>query len=135
MNTWQLKVGNFLLKALAYLLKKVLLPAVILGILTALSFLFTGKFSVLALSDRFFWVGMAFTILAGILVLFQGMTGRDFGVPTVVRKPAEAKKLLDHNLDIRANMEKRYNIAGQVWLIGMACVGLSALVQVLFPNY
>jgi thiol:disulfide interchange protein len=135
MDTWKQKAGEMLLKVLVYLLKKVLLPAIVLSAVVALSFLFTGKFSVLALSDRIFWVGMAVNILAGILVLFQGAAGRDFGVAGVVRKPADAKKLLDSNLDIRVKMEKRYNIAGQVWLIGMACVGLSALVQVLFPNY
>jgi len=133
MDTWKQKVGKILIKVVVYLFKDVLLPAVILGILTVLSFLFTGKFSILALSNRFFWVGMAVNLMAGVLVLFQGMAGRDYGVPSLIRKPADAKKLLDHNLDIRANMEKRYNIAGRVWLIGMACIGLSALVQVMFP--
>ena len=64
-----------------------------------------------------------------MIVLAISLTGKSLGIPTRARKPEEARVLLDRHLEVRDAIEKRYNAGIQLWLIGLVCVALSALVQ------
>jgi hypothetical protein len=55
--------------------------------------------------------------------------GRSFGIPMTIRRPAEAKALLDHFVEYRNEVEKRYDVSIKIFLTGLGCIGLSALVQ------
>ena len=100
------------------------------SVLALLSFIFTGDLNVTALSERIFWAGMIFMVAAVILVIAISSVGVGQGIHGMWRKPEEARILIDKNLEIREAMEKRYDLCILLWLAGMGCLGLSALVQV-----
>jgi hypothetical protein len=112
-----------------YVLRDILL--VDLGFLVAvlLSFLVFGKLSAIAVSERMVWVGMIVISLGGIAIVATGVAGRSFGVPVFIRKPEDAKKLLEKAPEIRQEQEKRYNAGARLWLIGMGCIAIGALIE------
>jgi hypothetical protein len=126
-KTWQ-----FIKAALKFILQGVLLVDVAILALVLLSFLFYGKFSAIAVSERVFWAGMVAIMMGGIAIAATAAAGHSFGVPIFIRKPEDAKKLLEKAPEIRAEQEKRYNAGARLWLIGMGCVAISALVEQLF---
>jgi hypothetical protein len=105
---------------------QICLVALIFSAVAALSFVLTGGFTADACSERIFWVGIGMFLLAGTIAFAQSVTGK-----SIIRKPEEAKKLLDHHLENRELTEKRYNAAIQVWLVGGVCIAISALVELL----
>ena len=128
------RVRNAVWAGLEYLFKKIILFD--LGILAGvgLSFIFTQDFSFQAYSERMVYAGIGCIILGGVVVIGNAAVGRDFGVPSVIRKYSEAKRFLAHNLDMRAALERRYDIAIQAWLVGLGCVAIGALIQVLLAK-
>lgn len=98
------------------------------------SFLFTRGFTWTAFSDRLVWVGIALNMVALIILMAQMSTGKEFGVSSMVRSPAEARRLMENNLEIREKLEKRYDAALLIWLTGMSLIGIGALVEVLFVS-
>uniref|UniRef100_A0A7C4KKF8 Uncharacterized protein n=1 Tax=Anaerolinea thermolimosa TaxID=229919 RepID=A0A7C4KKF8_9CHLR len=98
------------------------------------SFLFTRGFTWTAFSERLVWVGIALNMVALIILMAQMSTGKEFGVSSMVRSPAEARRLMENNLEIREKLEKRYDAALLIWLTGMSLIGIGALVEVLFVS-
>jgi hypothetical protein len=103
------------------------------SLVASLSFIFTGGLSANALSDRIFWGGMAYMLLSVILVLAISSVGTGLGLPSMIRRPEEAKDLLDKHVKLREGLEKRYDLCILLWLAGMSCMGISALVQAFSP--
>lgn len=98
------------------------------------SFLFTRGFTWTAFSERLVWAGIALNMVALIILMAQMSTGKEFGVSSMVRSPAEARRLMENNLEIREKLEKRYDAALLIWLTGMSLIGIGALVEVLFVS-
>jgi hypothetical protein len=115
-------------KAWTYL-RNVVWVALSFSLIVAVSFIFGGNFSFLAYSERLFWVGLGITFLAGVVGFSASFAGGKFGIPSVIRRPEEAKRFRTHFFEYRAEVEKRYDLAIQMFLIGLACIGVSALVQ------
>jgi hypothetical protein len=124
------RIKQFLLDAIEYIAKKILLYDVGVSLLVALTFLFTKGFSILAYSDRMVYAGITIVVTGGLVILGSVAAGRDYGVPPVIKRLDEAKRYQSHHLDIRKAIEHRYDVAIQIWLIGISCIGISALIQV-----
>ncbi len=121
---------TFLHNALIYIRNIVLVDlGIILGV--AVTFLFRGPFSFSAYSDRLVWAGLGVTLLAGVVGFAVMFTGRGFGIPLMIRRPEEAKRLLAHLPEYRAEVEKRYDTSIQIFVTGLGCIVISALVQIL----
>jgi hypothetical protein len=112
-------------------LKKILVIEAVICLGVALTFLFGGRFSFLAYSERLFWTGMITVVLGGLVGFAVMFSGRGFGIPTMIRKPEDAKKLLDHFGEYREEVEKRYDASLTIWIVGLVCIALSALVETL----
>ncbi len=122
-------VLHLLKGAIIYFFTKVLAGTILICGLVALSFVITKGYSHQAFSDRVVWVGIGMNVVAGIIVMGQMATGKEFGVNSMVRSVGEAKRFLEHHLEIRAKIEKRYDAALLVWLVGLACIGAGALID------
>lgn len=120
-------IKKILANVLVYL-RDVLLVDLVIIVLVAISFV-VGKFSFLAYSERIFWVGLGVTLLAGLVAFGAMFAGRSFGIPAIIRKPEEAKQLLDHMGDYRAEVEKRNDVSILLFGIGLGCIAISALIQ------
>jgi len=92
--------------------------------LIAASFLVAGPWSVLAYSDRLFWVGVVVILAGGLVVLVMTFTGKD---DAPVQRPGESRNVLDRTPSMLSGKDKRYNISTQLWLIGLGCIGFSIL--------
>ncbi|MGE5222565.1 MAG: hypothetical protein ACM3PY_09015 [Omnitrophica WOR_2 bacterium] len=125
------KIKKGIAQVTVYLLRKILLIDLAIGVGVAISFIFTGRFTFLAYSERMFWAGIAVIMTGGTIMLAVMMTVRDYGIPGRVRKPEEAKDILDRHLEIRQEREQRFDASARLWLIGIGCIAISALVQVL----
>jgi Na+/proline symporter len=112
---------------------KLLIFSLAATVVAAVSFIFTGGFNANALSDRIFWAGMVYMMVAVVLVIAISSVGIGQGLPAMVRRPDEAKELMEKNLKVRSALEDRYDLCILLWLAGMSCLGISALVQVLSP--
>jgi hypothetical protein len=124
-----MRLKNFLRKALIYI-RNILLVDLGLSLLVAFSFLFTRGFTVLAYSERIFYTGLVITLIAFVVGLAAGFSGKSFGIPMFIRKPEEAKNLLDNFGEYRDLVEQRYDTGIQIFLVGLGCVVVGALVQV-----
>lgn len=125
------KIFRFILHTLDFIFIRVLLVDVVIFLLVLASFVFTGGLSVIPLSERVFWVGMVVMFFGATVFIAAGFSGKSFGVPLIIRKPEEARKMLDNLPKMREESEKRYNVGARIWLIGLGCIGVSALVEVL----
>jgi len=127
-----MQIKTVLMKALVYL-RNVLLVDLAVILFVAFTFVFTGNFTFMSFSERIFWAGLGFTLAAGLVAFGAMFSGRSFGIPTIIRKPEEAKKLLDHLQigDFQVEVEKRHNVSIQLFVIGLGCIAISALVQTL----
>ena len=116
------------LRALVYT-RDILLVDLGICLLVALTFLFTKNFTFLVYSERIFWAGLL-TTLIGALVAFAAMvSGRSFGIPTIIRKPEEAKNFLDHFEEYLEEVNKRHDVSIRLFVIGVGCIAISALIQ------
>ncbi len=116
-SPWYVRFGK-------YLLLKVLVYDLALVALIAASFLVAGPWSVLAYSDRLFWVGVVVILAGGLVVLVMTFTGKD---DAPVQRPGESRNVLDRTPSMLSGKDKRYNISTQLWLIGLGCIGFSIL--------
>lgn len=130
--TWKQRARQFAKTALRYLFRDVLLVDAVIFVFVLFSFLFFGTLTAVALSERMFWAGMIPMMMGAVAIMATAVAGRSFGVPTFIRKPEDAKKLLEKAPEIHAEREKRYNAGARLWLIGMGCVAISALIEQLF---
>lgn len=99
--------------------------------LVALSFAVRGPFSLRAYSDRLFWAGIIVIVSSlpvGIASLGSYSTS---GTPSVMTAGPDARiahaRIAEY---MRANA-KRYLLVVRIAPVGIACVGLSALIEVL----
>src|SRR6266508_3264851 len=113
-----MKIKTFMLKALLYI-RNILLVDIVIGMIVAISFIFTSQFNYVAYSERMFWVGLGVTLLAGLVAFGALFAGRSFGIPLIIRKPEEARKLLDNMGQYRAEVDKRNDISFQLFIIGL----------------
>ncbi len=125
-----MQMKKVLLKALVFL-RDVLLVDLVIGLLVAISFLFTGKLTSESYSERIFWVGLGTTLIAAVVALGAMFSGRSFGIPAIIRRPTEAKRLLDNIEPWRAEVEKRNDLSIKLFFVGLGCIVISALVQTL----
>ncbi len=109
--------------------KKVLAAESVICVGVALTFLFMGRFSFLAYSERLFWAGIVAILLGGMVGFAIMFSGRSLGIPSIIRRPSEAKKLLDSFGEYREEIEKRYDASITIWVIGLLSIAISALVQ------
>ncbi len=123
-----MRFRNFLRKALIFL-KNILLSDLAISLIVGLTFLFTGKFTFLAFSERLFYAGVFVILIGGVVGAATMFAGRSFGIPVIIRRPTEARRFLDHFQEYREEVEKRYDVGILIWLVGLGCIGLSALVQ------
>jgi hypothetical protein len=129
------RIKHLVTEALVYLGAKILLFSLAISLLVAVSFLFTRDFNYRTYSDRLVWVGLFLFVLSLIVWLSVFMAGSQFGVTSFLTKPEEAKKYLKHQQEIRETVEKRYGTAIRIWLIGLVCIGLGALVQIVASKF
>lgn len=122
---------DLLTDGLRYLVRRLLPSIFIVSACVAISFLFTQGFSSTAYSDRLVWVGIGLNVVALFLLMAQMYSGKDYGLGSMVRSVSEARRLMEHNLEIREKIEKRYEAALLVWLSGMGVLGVGVLVEVL----
>ena len=121
---------RFLIRSLIYLRNTLVGTAAIAGLIL-LTFLFTRDLSTETYSERMLYASLIVMIIAGIVVLGARSARRSFGIPSLITKPEHAKKLLDNLGPMQAKMEERIDAGIQLWVVGLACLALSALVQAL----
>ena len=130
--TFRQKLEQFARATFDFVFRQVLLvDAVIFGVVLV-SFLFFGPITAVSLSERVFWAGMLVMLVGAVATAGTAFAGKSFGVPLIIRKPEDARRLLDLGPEIHAEKEKRYNVGVRLWLIGLGCVAISALVESLF---
>jgi len=115
-----------------FLLRRVLIWLVVLYILVGGSFIIWSGFTPGALSERLIWAGIALFPVSGILVFSQTSGGRDFGVPGQFMNTAHASVLHEWNIEIRKDIERRFDFRFQIFLIGLMIFLTGILVQVIW---
>ncbi len=112
-------------------INKIFIPGLVVIALTGLSFLFFGPFSSLAYSNRLFLVGVVFMVIGTAVVFAQMITGRGSEIFFGGNKDRldRAKKFLNSGLEEREIKEKRYNVGGMLWLLGIFCILASMAVS------
>ena len=126
------KLRQFIINTLDYLFRQILLVDLIIFGLVLITFLFTGGLTAVAISERIFWAAMLVMLAGAAVTVATAFAGKGFGVPLIIRRPEEARRFLDHSPEIFAEREKRYNVGVRLWLIGLGCIAISALVERLF---
>ena len=115
-----------------YIVRKVLIWDLIIFIGVGLSFFIWGEFSISALSERLVWTGIGLFLIAGMLVFSQTSGGRDFGVPGQFVTTAHASVLHDWNIEIRKDIERRFDFRFTIMFVGAIVFLAGVLVDVLF---
>jgi len=126
------KIISYILEALSFVVRKILIFDLALAVLVGLSFLIWGPFSTTALSERLIWVGIGIALIAGILVSSQTTGGRDFGTPGMFVRSAHAQTMIDFNIEVRQAIEGRMGVLPRMFLVGGILFLLGVLVQVIF---
>jgi hypothetical protein len=128
------KIIEFTIKTTVNFSKRVLLPALVVTVLVGLSFIFFGPISSLAYSDRLFLVGIGFMALGAVVIFAQMISTRGMDVFFGgKREEKEVKKALNLNPASRIEVEERYNVGAQLWLIGLVCMLIGAIITLIFP--
>jgi hypothetical protein len=115
-------------KALIYA-RNIVLADLGISLVVPVSFIFGGKLSFLSYSERLFWAGLGVTLIGGVVGFSASFAGRNFGIPTLIRRPEEAKRFMTHFVEYREEVEKRYDQGIQFFFVGLGCIGISALIQ------
>ena len=122
------RINALLYEVLRYL-KRVMLIVLGITVVAALSFLITGGFTAQAFSDRMFWAGVFSMIVGGIgAISLMNLNRTVLGIPNVITRQEDARKLMEGNLKLREAIEKRYDFGILFWAIGLVCMGISALI-------
>lgn len=108
-----------------------------LGVVAAvgISFLFTGGFSSTTFSDRTFLAAIAIMVTGVLVLLAMAVPQQSIGIPTSAEKARETRERAVQKLQERFQNESRYNISIQMWLVGVVCIVMSALVQIILSNF
>jgi hypothetical protein len=112
-----------------YLVRKVLVFDAGLILIAGLTFLFTGNFSMTAYSERILWAGVIVFLIAGTVAMAQMVPGRMLFFPYNIRQLEDAKNFVKQTTEFREQADKRIDLGIQLFLIGLGCLGASALVQ------
>jgi hypothetical protein len=126
------KITAYIMEALNFFLRKILLIDIGLAVLVGLSFFIWGPFSYQALSERMIWTGIGIALIAGILVSSQTTGGRDFGTSGMFIRSAHAQTMIDWNIEVRQAIESRMGVFPSMFLVGAVLFGVGALIQMLF---
>jgi hypothetical protein len=126
-----MNIRLFVSNAIRYVVKKVILIAMALFGATLLTFIVTGRFSLLALSERLFWVSIFFFFVGGTVAMANVVSSRGMRFPFYFRKPEDAKNYMDNLPDYREQAEKRLDVGIQLFFIGLMILGFSALIEML----
>ena len=130
-NAMNKQFTGLLAEILRYFRKVTLIVLGITALVTG-SFVFTAGFTLQAFSDRMFWVGvvsMAIWVLG--LMSMMNLNHNVLGLPNLVIRKEDARKLMDNNLELRAAIEKRYDFGILFWFIGLVCIAIGALATVI----
>lgn len=122
---------KFLIKTVLDFGKRAILTILGSMIVAGISFVFTGNMTLIAYSERLFWVGLIIILVGGILVFSLFDVRRSFGLPMIITKPEHAKALLEKSGDISKEKDKRIDLSISFWLFGILVIGVSALLQIL----
>ncbi len=125
------KILGYALGIGIYLLRRVLMFDLGVIILVGLSFLVWPPFSATAFSERLIWTGLGIGMVAGVLALSETVGGRNYGIPTYTA--AQSSTLIDWNIEIRKNIESRFDFRFRIFLIGVFAFLTGLLVNVIFP--
>jgi hypothetical protein len=142
------KILGYILGVLTYLGLKVLWIDLVLVAMVSLSFLVWEGFTWSAFGERLIWTGIGTALIAGILVMGQTVGGRQYGVQTlgspngprgIGRIPdgvssytaAQSSPLINWNLEIRRQIDERFDFRFQVFLIGAFLFIAGMLVDIL----
>ena len=122
---------GLLAEILRYFRKVTLIVLGITALVTG-SFVFTAGFTLLAFSDRMFWGGVVSMVIGGLgLMSMMNLNHNVLGLPNLVIRKEDARKLMDNNLELRAAIEKRYDFGILFWFIGLVCIAIGALATVI----
>ena len=103
-------------------------------IAVGLSFLFTRDLTYRTFSDRLTWGAIGSILVAGMGIISLAGLNRDMGLPDVIVDKNQARRLMDGHLELRAKIEKRYDFCILFFLVGLGCIALSAVIQVIGAN-
>lgn len=108
----------------------VLVPLVLLGV--GISFLIWPGFSAAELSDRIAACGIGAAGLAALGVFAALGSYRTLGTPSVLTAPGDARVAHERVAEQMLANAKRYGFIIQMLLVMAICLGLAALVDLLF---
>ena len=118
---------------LRYLAKVALIIACV-AVTVGISFLFTRGFTYRTFCDRLTWGAIASILISGMGVVSLAGLNRDLGLPDVIVNKEQAHRLMDSHLELRDRIEKRYDFCILFFLVGLGCIALSAIIQVIGVN-
>jgi thiol:disulfide interchange protein len=124
-------IQTLFVRTVVYLWKRVLPFVAGLFLVGALSFVFTGGFSFLKLSERVFYEAVIVFLIGGTVAMSHMVSGRTLLFPYNIRRPEDAKKYVEQQPTFHAAREKRLDVGIQLWLIALGTLGISALIQTL----
>lgn len=119
----------FLLVMMKFLGTKVLPFTLALLVVVALTFLFWKPFSFPAFSERLVWTGIIVATAAGVVMASQATGGRNYGVPNQFMNTAHGRVLHDWNIEIRRDIESKFDNRILVFLGGVLTFLSGVLVQ------
>lgn len=112
--------------------RKVLVFAALLATLVASSFLFTRGFSVAALSERLVWTGLGTAMVGALFIFGQTVGGRNYGLPGAFTRTVHANDLINFNIEVRQNIEKKFDFTIQLFFIGLILFLMGVLAEKFF---
>jgi len=125
----QQRVGVVAREILTIFLRRVVTAVAVLVALIGLSFFFFGEFSYSALSERLVWAGLGIAIIGGALIFGQTTGGRNYGVSGLFTRTVHANDLINFNIEVRKNLQGKFDFTIQLFLIGLLLFLLGVLVD------
>ena len=123
------KVLGYVLAFGNYLLRKVLPFDLLALVLVGLSFFIWKGFTLAALSERLVMTGIGISLVAGVLMASQSVGGRTYGIPTITA--AQSSTLIDWNIEIRKQIDERFDFRFRIFFIGAVIFLCGILVDTL----
>jgi hypothetical protein len=113
---------------------KVALIVLVIIIGVGVSFLLTREITYRTFADRLTWGGIISILVAGMGVISLAGLNRGLNLPDVIVKKEEAKRLMDSHQELRESIEKRYDFCLLFFLVGIGCIAIGAIIQVIGAN-
>ena len=107
----------------------IILALVLIGV--GVSFAVAGEFSWLAYSARLFWGGIGAILVGGFAIVASLGSYSTLGTPSVLTAPSDARiahERIGEQIKMNAG---RYMLTFRMFAVGVPCIALSALVDVL----